>query len=1114
MLRDEGLNVISQSLYKEIYTELPTKIRDRRRWIWELMQNAKDVISGRGFVEIVLTDDAVTFAHNGNAFSYNNLAAILSQRTSKAPDYTDDQKKSFFDRIFSEDQTIDKTELERFLKTSGRFGSGFMTTYLLSKNIKLESLYTDGVRTKEFSISLDRSVIIDTEMVNKVKISFDRFSEIEKFTDADRNVTVNINPTECNTKFTYTFEDDASKLIANEGLADLHASIQFVFCFIDLFEQVTIKENGVKTIYKRIEPITTGKISIIRISKKIDNNDPVILQVVKASAKHNAASIALPITASGLSYALSTPDEKTPYQFISFPLIGSESFTFPVIINSPLFNPGDLRDKVHLNLTTEANYNKKVLLNRQLLEKCIELYLDLLDYAITQKWQNLHYFAKTAIPPDMDMPWYKDEIQSKLLLAIQNAKMVKPHSGKENIRVLDAKFPVYQDLKLHDFWTLCAHLIPGEIPHEEQASFWKKVITENKEYWEDAKHDFELESLLDLVGERLDMSSFTSKYFPENERLAYQILNKIIQFTESENKELLDRVKDPYLIIPAQSGTFTEKKKLRRDKGWPESPIPLEVKNVLKTMGNNWFEKLVKDEITCFESSMTRSIKDASDRVKAKAEKYLSKPILKETEKAELESFNKAMFELIAYCNEATDTHKMIFKLSKRLFPEELKSDLTLITGAQDFDWSYCHRWVVEKCLDKIANFESMQGLCSFLNDADYPVTTIMSEDEQQLKFQTDGFINEVIVFIRAFNNNAERLLEEYAIVPNQNNDFLLYSADLFNDTYKKSTTIGQPDSSNSIPERLKELVKELGEDVKKYLLHEGVTLKLPAAFDTEDICGIADKLIIDNRDSQNPQIKNAIRELDKWIAVNIDEPNRGAYFGRFYERRHSIVLNTYTNEERDNVDQILKSGQSAALAKLSKNVSSAATINKIADLVETNDIGEVMSVMEKFPGITIQRMEHLLRLEELSKGLKTEVDYTPNEIQQAENFITGYKGEAFIFQQLKNAGIQVEWTNLSVTPTDTFIIDDAGGRHYILDKGKQYDLVAKTENGQTVYIQVKATTTDIQSADLIALPISAREWNFLGDTKTGESFFLVRVFNIGNGPQSYYLKMGDQLLQ
>jgi hypothetical protein len=1116
MLRDEGLNVISQSLYKEIYTELPNKIRDRRRWIWELMQNAKDVIRHKGYVELILTEETVTFAHNGAPFLYNNLAAILSQRTSKAPDYTDDQKKIFFDKIFCSEQIVEDEELQRFLKTSGRFGSGFMTTYLLSKKILLESLYTDGERTKKFSLSLDRSVQLETDLINKVKVSFDRFAEIESFGENDIITGHESNPNECHTKFTYTFEDDASKVIAKEGIEDLHASVQCVFCFVDLFEQVIINENGKITVYTRMDPLVTGEVSITRVLKTTNGNDPVVLQMVKVSTKYNVASIALPVVPAEGTYSLAAPHPKTPFQFISFPLIGSESFSFPVIVNSPLFNPGDLRDKVHLNLTTECAYNKKVSLNRELLEKCLELYRVLVTYAIGQKWQNLHFLAKTAIPPDTDSIWYKDNIQSKILTTIRDSSIVKPYSGEVNICVKDAKFPVYDNGKLLDLWNLCAYLIPDKIPDEIDAPLWKKIITDNKDCWEGADLDFGLEKLLGLIMDCVDMKTFTEKYFEGNAAEAYKALNEIIRFTEEENKELLDRIEDPFLIIPSQTGLFTEKKKLRRDKGWPEHPIPHQIKTVLKTMGNNWFEKLVSDDILCFESVMTRSVKEASDRVKAKAEKYLLKPIIKESEVEELknlEQFYAAMFELIGFCSGLSEHHQDIFDLCRKLFPDLVSGELIVIDGAKDFDWSYCYRWMAEICTEKIASFKNMEGLCHFLNGKVYPAATGLTDEEINIKYSTDTFISGVISFAGQFNNNADRLLEKHSIVPNQNNDFQIFSIELFNDTYKKSTVIGQPDSPKPIPERLKELVKELGHDVRKSLLHEGVSLKLPAALDTEYLCGVADKLIIDSRDSTDPLIKNAIRELDKWIALNIDESNRGAYFGRFYEKRHSIVLNTYTPEERNNVDQILKSGQSAALAKISKNVSSAETINKIAELVESNDIGEVMSVMEKYPGITTQRMEYLLRLEELSKGLKTDVEYTPDEIQQSENFLTGYKGEAFIYQQLKGLGINIEWTNLSNVKTDTLITDDTGAQHYILDKGKQYDLVADLENGHKVYIQVKATKTDIKAADLIALPISTKEWTFLGDTKLGESFYLVRVFNIGNGPKPYYLKMGDQLL-
>jgi hypothetical protein len=1115
ILRNEGLNVISQSLYKEIYNELPTKIRDRRRWVWELMQNAKDVIKGEGYVEITLTDKAVTFAHNGSPFTYDNLAAILSQRTSKAPDYTDDQKQSFFDKIFSGEE-IDNTELERFLKTSGRFGSGFMTTYLLSKKIELKSLYTDGEKAKEFSLSLDRSVEIEKDLINKVKESFDCFSEIEEFKKSDIIIDFLQNPAKCYTRFTYTFEDESSKDIATEGIEDLHASIGLVFCFVDLFEQVTITEEGISTIYKRLVPKMMSDVSIIKFSKST-GSETEIQEIVKVSAKHNVTSIALPIKTTVDGIKLSVPHTKTPFQFISFPLIGSESFSFPVIINSPLFNPGDHRDKVHLNLTTEAGYNKKVSLNRQLLEKCLELYKVIVDHAIDQKWGNLHYLAKTAIPAEIELPWYKDSVQSTILKVIEEAPIVKPHLGGKNIQVRAARFPVYNDEKMMEFWKLATYLIGEQIPNEDDAPLWKKFITENKQYWEHATYDFGLEDLLGLITTCGTMETFIATYFAGNTTEAYKVLNEIIRFTENENKDLLDRHEDPFLIVPSQQGQFTEKKKLRRDKGWPERLIPKPIKDVLKTMGNNWYEKLVKDEITCFESTMTRSVREASERVKVKVEKYLLKSVIKETDVEELQSlenFKTAMFELIGFYGGDDSEHQSIFDFAKKLFPAEILQDLTAVTGAEDFDWASCKRWLISSCLEKVASFENMNVLCYFLNKNEYPDHDDLTDDEQATKFITDGFLNDLISFAFTYNNNFNRFLETYAVIPNQKNELMIYGVDLYNDTYKISEVVGVPDSSSPIPKRLKQLVSDLGEDAGEYLLHEGVSLKMPAARDTEYLCGVADRLILQNRDSSDVSIKNAIRELDKWIALNIEDYNRALYFGRFYEKRHSIVLNTYTPEERNHVDQILKSGQSAALAKISQKANSAETINKIADLVANININEVMSVLEAYPDITLQRMQHLLHLEELSKGLKTDVNYTPEDKQIVKNFETGYKGEAYIFKQLKQQGIAVEWTNQSLIPTETSVIDDEGLQHYIDDKKNNYDLIATTDNNEKVYIQVKATTTDIQAADLIALPISASEWKFLGKTVSGESFYLVRVFNIGNGPKPYYLRMGDQLLK
>src|SRR4051812_12462 len=101
LLAQEGLESIGQKLYNNINIELSGDPQSARRWIWELLQNAKDVIANDGKIEINLTDLAVEFSHNGSPFQHSNLLAILSQRSTKAPSYTDDEKRAFFDRLFS-----------------------------------------------------------------------------------------------------------------------------------------------------------------------------------------------------------------------------------------------------------------------------------------------------------------------------------------------------------------------------------------------------------------------------------------------------------------------------------------------------------------------------------------------------------------------------------------------------------------------------------------------------------------------------------------------------------------------------------------------------------------------------------------------------------------------------------------------------------------------------------------------------------------------------------------------------------------------------------------------------------------------------------------------------
>ena len=88
---------------------------DCKRWIWELIQNAKDSIledNVKKFVDIklIVKNELVVFKHNGSPFTAKALFGLL-------------YKYSAGD--------INNTE------STGRFGTGFLTTHTLSKIVSM-----------------------------------------------------------------------------------------------------------------------------------------------------------------------------------------------------------------------------------------------------------------------------------------------------------------------------------------------------------------------------------------------------------------------------------------------------------------------------------------------------------------------------------------------------------------------------------------------------------------------------------------------------------------------------------------------------------------------------------------------------------------------------------------------------------------------------------------------------------------------------------------------------------------------------------------------------------------------------------------------------------------
>ena len=123
----------------------PTE-NDRKRWVWELIQNAKDSISkdpNRSSVdiEIEIKDNIVKFIHNGAPFTYKARLGLLYK-------YSKDKGGA---------------------ESTGRFGTGFLTTHCLSKIVTIEGDVKDKNSVRGFSVTMYRNGQSDDELLAGIK---------------------------------------------------------------------------------------------------------------------------------------------------------------------------------------------------------------------------------------------------------------------------------------------------------------------------------------------------------------------------------------------------------------------------------------------------------------------------------------------------------------------------------------------------------------------------------------------------------------------------------------------------------------------------------------------------------------------------------------------------------------------------------------------------------------------------------------------------------------------------------------------------------------------------------------------------------------------------------
>ena len=387
-LRIGAANRIVQLLDKQRYSNNENSVK---RWIWELCQNAKDVSNDTGKVKISIdfdkTNNNVIFRHNGRPFTMANVMSLINQSSSKDK-YDGSERKS------------------------GKFGTGFITTHLLSEVVNVSGIIeVEKAKFSKFQITLDRTGHDKNEIVSAMEKAVDQLQACQPLTEDD------IKAGEYNTIFEYRL-DNGGVEVAQQGIDNLRVSAPFVLSMLKDIEEIALEATKEK--YKYSQPVSCGLDgSLIHEIIYESDIETKKIYVLNLTEENTTVSIALE-RREHETYILPFAGQQSKL-FCDFPLIGTEDFPFPILVFTSDFNPTEPRDGIYLTCKSKAD--NKVEQNRSIIETACGLYEKILQYAAKKKWEGIYNITRIGSYGKkewIDERWIEEIVENCNLISRKN----------------------------------------------------------------------------------------------------------------------------------------------------------------------------------------------------------------------------------------------------------------------------------------------------------------------------------------------------------------------------------------------------------------------------------------------------------------------------------------------------------------------------------------------------------------------------------------------------------------------------------------------------------------------------------------------------------------------
>ena len=430
----------AQGVFKHL-NEMKSSGR-HKRWIWELLQNARDVSTDTDnhlIAEVKYSGEELVFLHNGRGFTVDEIAHLIFYGSTKIED-------------------------ERAI---GQYGSGFLTTHLLSWEIDVSGQLVENGNW--FNFRLARK----PESVKALQESMDH--AWEAFKDSVKESRPESLPDSFTTQFVYPIREQEAEQAVESGLETLKQCAPYVVISNPQFSRINIDFPGEKMCFeaKRHES-DLSNVQQITVTEDTNGNSKDRQYLMAKGDMETSVTVPLESKDGGL---VCQSVEKIPRLFLGFPLVGTEAFSFPAVINSFNFTPTESRNGVYLGKNDDPENNT----NQAVVEEACTLLDRLLQHSASAAWHHTHRLVEIPMIQGndwVDAEWLRKCVRSKLMATIYETPVVLNETGNA-ISMREAMLPVAEsDEGVEALWDLLEvwKEYPEKLPRRVEAIGWCKTI--------------------------------------------------------------------------------------------------------------------------------------------------------------------------------------------------------------------------------------------------------------------------------------------------------------------------------------------------------------------------------------------------------------------------------------------------------------------------------------------------------------------------------------------------------------------------------------------------------------------------------------------------------------